>query len=79
MLFQSLERVLLLFYSSADLLGVDETVAEADIGYFYGAVSVGGESRGHSFCCFWHLDCKRNRTQSLEQYICQEVVTQQVK
>lgn len=27
-----------------DLLGVDETVATADICYFYGAVSVGGES-----------------------------------
>ena len=44
LIFQSLERVLL-FYSSAHLLGVDETVAAADIGYFYGAVSVGGESR----------------------------------
>lgn len=28
----------------ADLLGVNEAVATADIGYFYSAVSVGGES-----------------------------------
>lgn len=28
----------------ADLLGVDEAVVRADVGYFYGAVSVGGES-----------------------------------
>lgn len=27
-----------------DLLGVNEAVATADVGYFYGAVSVGGES-----------------------------------
>lgn len=31
-------------YIYVDLLGVYEAEASADIGYFYGAVSVGGES-----------------------------------
>lgn len=44
--------------------GVDETVATADICYFYGAVSVGGESSWHCFCCFWHLGCERNRNKT---------------
>lgn len=41
----------------ADLHGVDEAVAAADVGYFYGAVSVGAESGRHSLCSFRHFDC----------------------